>query len=363
MAACHGSVDAEALALVDALWRPSLNAKKKLFNGDPPRDLRHETYCGYYQHQWHLVAGNADGRYVAVQTASATNQLAQELATNPAESRQEILARLKKSGGGSAAHRDDEAWNSSVDLAARLLLMLKFGVVKHQKVPRRYLSWTSGSLKAFVKDCFDVPPVLGCEGLRLPKAFDAWGISVIAGIEVDFTDNLADHLLLVEDDSKVLIFHHASFLECQDGSLFPDGLVDETMRTLALLFPQSEFGRSHGRRPFGKSRLKREWFSRLREKTKQHCTIDPRLTLCGNLHAEDRQIERFKFWRDRLVILKQAYDDATPGTLSQWWHDRRNGVQWYTFWVAILVLVVTTFLSLLQCVEGALQVYKAYEPA
>lgn len=62
------------------------------------------------------------------------------------------------------------------------------------------------------------------------------------------------------------------------------------------------------------------------------------------------------------MILKQAYDDATPNTLRQWWCGRRNGVQWYTFWVAILVLSITTFASLIQCVAGALQMYKAYEP-
>lgn len=77
---------------------------------------------------------------------------------------------------------------------------------------------------------------------------------------------------------------------------------------------------------------------------------------------EERQIERFRYWRDRLVILKQACDDATPRTISQWWHDRRNGVQWYTFWVAILVLILTTLLGLVQCVESALQVYKAFVP-
>ncbi len=38
------------------------------------------------------------------------------------------------------------------------------------------------------------------------------------------------------------------------------------------------------------------------------------------------------------MVLKQVYDESTPKTLSQWWHDRRNGVQWYTFWVAIVVL-------------------------
>jgi hypothetical protein len=80
------------------------------------------------------------------------------------------------------------------------------------------------------------------------------------------------------------------------------------------------------------------------------------------LDAKSRQIEQFRFWRDRLVILKEAFDDATPRTLSQWWYDRRNGVQWYTFWVAVLVLVLTILFGLVQCIEGGLQVYKAYHP-
>lgn len=91
--------------------------------------------------------------------------------------------------------------------------------------------------------------------------------------------------------------------------------------------------------------------------------VDKRLTRCGNLNTSERQVQNFKFWRDRLVVLKQAYDEATPSTLSQWWHDRRNGVQWYTFWVAVLVLTLTIFFGLIQSVEGALQVYKAYNPS
>lgn len=62
------------------------------------------------------------------------------------------------------------------------------------------------------------------------------------------------------------------------------------------------------------------------------------------------------------MILKQTYDDTTPNSLQKWWYDRRNGVQWYTFWVAVLVLLITTVLSLLQTVAAFLQVYKAYVP-
>jgi hypothetical protein len=85
-----------------------------------------------------------------------------------------------------------------------------------------------------------------------------------------------------------------------------------------------------------------------------------RLIGTRNLNAERRQIENFRYWHDRLVVLKEVYDDARPNTLSQWWYDRRNGVQWYTFWVALWVLILAIFFGLVQCVVGALQVYKAF---
>lgn len=139
--------------------------------------------------------------------------------------------------------------------------------------------------------------------------------------------------------------------------MFPDSFIDETVRTIALLFPQAEFGATRRLAITGGS--KRKWFQPLRHKHKD-LVLDPRLVLCGSPKTENRQIDRFYFWRDRLVILKQAFDEATPRTLSQWWHDGRDGVQWSTFWVAILVLIITTSLGIIQCVEGALQVYKSF---
>ena len=85
--------------------------------------------------------------------------------------------------------------------------------------------------------------------------------------------------------------------------------------------------------------------------------LDYQAVKCDRLRAIDRHIDNFAFWRDRLVVLKQVFDEAEPSTLSQWWCDRRNEVQWYTFWVAILVLVLTLVFGFVQCIEGALQVY------
>lgn len=129
------------------------------------------------------------------------------------------------------------------------------------------------------------------------------------------------------------------------SAMFPRGFIDETLRTLALLLPPSD------------AKLKR-WF---RKQSFIH-RLDNDAVECDRLRAEDRQIENFNFWRDRLIILKDMFDETEPSGISQWWYDRRHGVQWYTFWVAILVLFLTIFFGLIQCIEGALQVYLAFHP-
>jgi hypothetical protein len=86
---------------------------------------------------------------------------------------------------------------------------------------------------------------------------------------------------------------------------------------------------------------------------------------CGRLSStssEDHQIKTFRYWHDRFVILKQVLDDTEPSTVKQWWRDRRKRVQWYTFWVAAMVLALAVLFGLVQCVEGGLQVWKTYYP-
>jgi hypothetical protein len=129
--------------------------------------------------------------------------------------------------------------------------------------------------------------------------------------------------------------------------MFPPCFIEETLRTLMLLFPRYNAGI-------------KKWYQK--GVAKSACGLDKRLIGIGNLNAEERQSENFSYWHDRLVVLKEVYDEARPNTLSQFWHDRRNGPQWYTFWVALWVLVltiVTIVLAVVQCVEGGLQVYLA----
>jgi hypothetical protein len=156
----------------------------------------------------------------------------------------------------------------------------------------------------------------------------------IGGIKVEFTNNLADHLHFDGDSNSVLIFHHATWLDRQNryglfrdfvvgklrlipsSGILPRELVDETLRTLALLFPQSRFNSTK------KQARKGKWL----DEVMGDYVIDSRLTRCGTLSHKNRQIENFSFYRDRLIVLKREFDQATPQTPSQWFYDRRNGV-------------------------------------
>ncbi|KAM3417225.1 hypothetical protein BST61_g5484 [Cercospora zeina] len=91
---------------------------------------------------------------------------------------------------------------------------------------------------------------------------------------MEWIHDLASHLSLREDDTKLLIFHHATFLENVSNNLLPPGLTAGTLQTISLLLPSSD----HGTRP---------WF-----KAQQAChNLDRNAIKCRKLRAVDRQID------------------------------------------------------------------------
>ncbi|KAI0429288.1 hypothetical protein F5Y09DRAFT_262673 [Xylaria sp. FL1042] len=211
------------------------------------------------------------------------------------------------------------------------------------------IRWDTGTLRDFTETYFG--PGAGVrlqpDKPQIGKIFTALNLRKIGGMRIEWTRNLADHLRLVDDDKTVSIFDCVAFLKFQrkvHRQMFPPGFIDETLSTLSLLIPQNDT-------------KTQEW---IESQIEDH-DLDPLLTECGSLSTQERRFENFNYWNNRLVILKQALDESRPQTLSQWWFDRRNGVQWYTFWVAILVFLVTIFFGLVQSLEGALQVYLSWK--
>ena len=125
-------------------------------------------------------------------------------------------------------------------------------------------------------------------------------------------------------------------------SLLSDDLIEETLHTLRLLLPSSD-------------RCTCEWF----KKKQKGLGLDSKAGSYPALNASARQIDKFHYWRDRLVVLKQAFDESEPNTIASWWYDDRKKVQWYTFWLAALVLLLTVVFGLIQSVSGIVQAWAA----
>jgi hypothetical protein len=108
--------------------------------------------------------------------------------------------------------KDEKIW---IFLAVRILTMIDVGALQHAvrlgQVPR---VWNNGPLRDFVKSTFpNTKEVL--DDFKLERMFTARNLERVAGIQVIWTSNLADHLQLEDDDTSVRIFSHVCFLEVQ----------------------------------------------------------------------------------------------------------------------------------------------------
>lgn len=291
------------------------------------------------------------GIHICVKSHQGLVEIAQQILALGA-TRSDIQRLLGCSPGGQDGEKQAGPIQTTIDLCASLLLMAEVGVYRFGFSGRNPLTWSGPqTLGQAVEQHFGPEKQLQPDSPRLGALFTARNLECIGGMRIKWTSNMVDHLLLSDDDQTVFIFHHISFLRYQqqlalgsEASLFPDSFIDETLRTLAVLFPQNEPRSSR-------------W---LTAQMTEH-GLDPGMARCGSLRPQNRRFEHFSFWHDRLVILKQTFDESSPRGLRQWWNDRRNSVQWYTFWVAILVFVITVFFGLVQSIEGALQVYLSWK--
>ena len=59
----------------------------------------------------------------------------------------------------------------------------------------------------------------------------------------------------------------------------------------------------------------------------------------------------FNYWRDRLLELREVLD-APPVSWAQLYRDRRNPQQFWTFWIALFILVLTFLSSIASLVQA-----------
>ncbi|KAI9785282.1 MAG: hypothetical protein M1816_000468 [Peltula sp. TS41687] len=247
--------------------------------------------------------------------------------------------------------------SNAIDLTIRLWLMIAVGSLGAIMSPATSsVEWSRRkSLDDFISATFDPNQPSKEQKLeRWPKTLNVYGLARIGGFTIHWTSNLADHLLFDDDLGYIYLYHHASILEghrneSEAGHILPAELIDKTLHSLALMLPTV-------------NRKCRKWFNKEKRIRDSHFgPLDPQVA-DQKLGRQGRSVENYRYWNDRLLRVAQAFDRSEPRGMSSWWIDRRNRVQWYTFWIAALVLVLTIIFGLIQSITGILQAYAAYHP-
>jgi len=194
--------------VVEHLWGTRESPRDDLPEGQAQYDALFDTYFDYYAAQCAII----DGKHSSVKTHSDIMNIAL-LLWQPL-TREEVLKQMSeflRDGG-------DDQHDSSINLVARLLLMIKFGKLPHECLGGRSIEWNSGTFSEFIHGHFSRPPAYNAQTcthahIKLGKQFNALNLQRIAGIQIFWTDNLADHLRMMDDDKTLAVFYHASFLE------------------------------------------------------------------------------------------------------------------------------------------------------
>jgi hypothetical protein len=122
------------------------------------------------------------------------------------------------------------------------------------------------------------------------------------------------------------------------ANLIPLAVIEETLLTLQLLFP--------------------EWDPETLKLLQKMSHL--RVLIEENGHMRRLFLADFHFWRDRLSEICFEYD-SPPSGWKQIWVDRRNSLQWYTFWLAFAILLLTIIFGTVLSVTSCLQTVYAYE--
>ncbi|KAJ3467967.1 hypothetical protein MRS44_005531 [Fusarium solani] len=262
------------------------------------------VYFEYYSNQTRrfLLDG---GRHIRVKAHSDVAEVAQNIITG--STREDLHQKMCDEAPSNHQLSKVDAIDNTINLCASLLLMTEIGQSQIGLSGQTPVRWEGNSLETTLSEHFIPQKALTVDNAKLGKLFTGRNLSRIGGIKIIWTTNLADHLRLTDDDQAVFVFHCTSFLRFQaryeaqcdspqtgDGTerpkrgLFPAGFINETLHTLALLFPSSD-------------KKTKSWLQAQR-KSKKSGNIDPLLGSCGTLRAHDRRFEKFSFWHDRLVI-------------------------------------------------------------
>lgn len=257
----------------------------------------------------------------------------------------------------------------SIRLVVRLVAMVDTGPVSPRCIQGYTpLEWADDqpNLRIFLGEYF-TPKASIADFLQFGALFNAPNLERYVDLKIHWTDNLNNHLRLMNEGTVLCIFHHVAFLRSSKrwvwtepwqyilvddrSTIFPVGFLEEPLRTLELLFPSNDM-------------TTQKWLSREACSKTSSTHLDSGLQDLDRLKPYERTLDNFTFWRDELIELKERFEQPHLTSISQLWYDRRNRSQWITFWFGLVIAfatLLTLILEVFQTILGALQVYNSYE--
>ena len=249
---------------------------------------------------------------------------------------------------------NDSQRQRSIELAARLCLMIHMESPIGPTVPSTPLIWPDNmALTEAFKLWFPKHLVAYREDkARVASELTVVNLRKLRGVDILWTPNLKDHLEYQEQTGTLQIFSHKICLQShweleqqeikqhvitrspgqkKTDSIFPDGLLDETIRTLDLLFP------------FGDDRTKKY--------LEDEGQLFYGLSLPRHSQFVPADLSNFHYWRDRLTVLFDVLD-RPPSRFPGMWTDRRNPMQWWTFWLAVFFSALTVVFGIAGLILG-----------
>lgn len=202
----HGPVSQDAkIAIFENLW-PSQFATT-----DEEGFAGWDAYFSFYARECNAALVD-EGKYFCARTHEDVVRIARLLITEPTKENIETSIR-RDLVGVRPSEEQKQMIDSSIVVAVRILSMVNVGYIPSEIPCRLDICWRDGSLANAIHSHFDTAPEHLDDNVILGQDFTARNIDRVSGIGIIWTDNLADHLRLVERDKKVCMFQHVPFLK------------------------------------------------------------------------------------------------------------------------------------------------------
>jgi hypothetical protein len=184
------------------------------------------TYFRYYEEQCKNFLYSCTRSQQLVRTKTHRDivnlaQLLQGVLPGPTLRKEDILQIFRDKIPVSVPPATDQLLYATIDFVTRLLLMIDIGPERSgdRTIQQLPVPWQGNvTLPDLIAKQFSGTKELVVP-VRLERIFIAPNLEVIGDIHIVWTDNLADHLRMSEDDTKVALYSHVQFLKMNRNKL------------------------------------------------------------------------------------------------------------------------------------------------